>query len=161
MLNIYIQTGSAAICGLRGKKDVSVFILHPEGRVSPIQEAQMTTVLDKNIHNLAVTGTFDDCQVSAGKVEDAEPRANRHDQDIVKAMFGDPDTNEALKLGGVNSINWARILAQIVYYFHSYFSLVKSSSLQIGDKVRFVVPTGNFGDILAGTVCWSRIQYEY
>lgn len=127
------DTGSAAIYGLRGKKDVSVFIMHPEGRVSPIQEAQMTTVLDKNVHNLAVKGTFDDCQ------------------DIVKAMFADPDSNKALRLGAVNSINWARILAQIVYYFHSYFSLVKSSSsFKLGDKVRYVVPTGNFGDILAG-----------
>lgn len=128
------DTGSAAIYGLRGKKDVSVFILHPKGRVSAIQEAQMTTVLDKNVHNLAVTGTFDDCQ------------------DIVKALFADPDINSTLRLGAVNSINWARILAQIVYYFHSYFSLVKdpSSSFKLGDKLRFVVPTGNFGDILAG-----------
>ncbi|KAF3766532.1 hypothetical protein M406DRAFT_60860 [Cryphonectria parasitica EP155] len=128
------DTGSAAIYGLRGKKDVSVFILHPKGRVSAIQEAQMTTVLDKNVHNLAVTGTFDDCQ------------------DIVKALFADPDINSTLKLGAVNSINWARILAQIVYYFHAYFSLVKdpSSPFAMGDKLRFVVPTGNFGDILAG-----------
>lgn len=127
------DTGSAAIYGLRGKRDVSVFIMHPEGRVSPIQEAQMTTVLDKNVHNLAVKGTFDDCQ------------------DAVKAMFADPDSNKHLNLGAVNSINWARILAQITYYFHSYFSLVKnSSSFKLGDKVRFVVPTGNFGDILAG-----------
>ncbi|KAH7021291.1 threonine synthase [Microdochium trichocladiopsis] len=127
------DTGSAAIYGLRGKKDVSVFILHPKGRVSPIQEAQMTTVLDANVHNLAVTGTFDDCQ------------------DIVKALFADPETNKALNLGAVNSINWARILAQIVYYFHAYFSLTKSAAdFNIGDKARFVVPTGNFGDILAG-----------
>ncbi|KAI0131317.1 threonine synthase [Daldinia grandis] len=126
------DTGSAAIYGLRGKKDVSVFILHPKGRVSPIQEAQMTTVLDANVHNLAVKGTFDDCQ------------------DIVKALFADPDINSTLNLGAVNSINWARILAQIVYYFYSYFSLVKSSGLTIGEKVRYVVPSGNFGDILAG-----------
>ncbi|KAI1106764.1 threonine synthase [Jackrogersella minutella] len=126
------DTGSAAIYGLRGKKDVSVFILHPKGRVSPIQEAQMTTVLDANVHNLAVKGTFDDCQ------------------DIVKALFADSDINSTLNLGAVNSINWARILAQIVYYFYSYFSLVKSAGLTIGDKVRFVVPSGNFGDILAG-----------
>lgn len=128
------DTGSAAIYGLRGKKDVSVFILHPKGRVSAIQEAQMTTVLDKNVHNLAVTGTFDDCQ------------------DIVKALFADADINSTLKLGAVNSINWARILAQIVYYFHAYFSLVKNpnANFKIGDKLRFVVPTGNFGDILAG-----------
>ncbi|CAJ2511201.1 Uu.00g068260.m01.CDS01 [Anthostomella pinea] len=127
------DTGSAAIYGLRGKKDVSVFILHPKGRVSPIQEAQMTTVLDPNVHNLSVTGSFDDCQ------------------DIVKALFADADINSTLNLGAVNSINWCRILAQIVYYFHSYFSFVKQSSdFTIGDKVRFVVPTGNFGDILAG-----------
>ncbi|EEY15445.1 threonine synthase [Verticillium alfalfae VaMs.102] len=86
------DTGSAAIYGLRGKKDVSVFILHPKGRVSPIQEAQMTTVLDDNVHNLAVTGTFDDCQ------------------DIVKALFADPEINKTHNLGAVNSINWARIL---------------------------------------------------
>lgn len=125
------DTGSAAIYGLRGKKDVSVFITFPQGRVSPIQEAQMTTVPDKNVHNLAVKGTFDDCQ------------------DIVKALFGDADTNNSLHLGAVNSINWARILAQIVYYFYSYFQLTKSTSLKVGEPVRFVVPTGNFGNILS------------
>ncbi|KAL2866450.1 threonine synthase THR4 [Aspergillus lucknowensis] len=127
------DTGSAAIHGLRGKKDVTVTILHPKGRISPIQEVQMTTCTEKNVHNLAVTGTFDDCQ------------------DIVKALFGDPDTNETLKLGAVNSINFARILAQIVFYFYSYFKVAKQSpSFQVGDKVRFVTPTGNFGNILAG-----------
>ncbi|KAL2140053.1 hypothetical protein VTI28DRAFT_4300 [Corynascus sepedonium] len=128
------DTGSAAIYGLRGKKDVSVFMLHPKGRVSPIQELQMTTVLDANVHNLAVTGNFDNCQ------------------DIVKALFADPDINSTHKLGAVNSINWARILAQTVYYFYSYFSLTRQQpdSFKIGDKVRFSVPSGNFGDILAG-----------
>ncbi|PQE10996.1 threonine synthase protein [Rutstroemia sp. NJR-2017a BVV2] len=126
------DTGSAAIYGLRGKKDVSVFILHPKGRVSPIQEAQMTTVLDANVHNLAVEGTFDDCQ------------------DTVKVLFADPQINETMNLGAVNSINWARILAQTTYYFHAYFSLLKSPSYNPEYKVRFVVPTGNFGDILAG-----------
>lgn len=128
------DTGSAAIYGLRGKKDVSVFILHPKGRVSPIQEAQMTSVLDKNVHNLAVAGTFDDCQ------------------DIVKALFADQNVNKKLHLGAVNSINWARILAQIVYYFYSYFDLAKreGDSFALGTKIRYVVPTGNFGDILAG-----------
>jgi threonine synthase len=125
------DTGSAAIYGLRGKKDVSVFILHPKGRVSPIQEAQMTTVLDANVHNLAVEGTFDDCQ------------------DTVKALFADPIINKTQNLGAVNSINWARILAQTTYYFHAYFSLARS--LKVTDpKIRFVVPTGNFGDVLAG-----------
>ncbi|KAK4122819.1 tryptophan synthase beta subunit-like PLP-dependent enzyme [Parathielavia appendiculata] len=128
------DTGSAAIYGLRGKKDVSVFMLHPKGRVSPIQELQMTTVLDANVHNLAVTGNFDNCQ------------------DIVKALFADTDINSTHKLGAVNSINWARILAQTVYYFYSYFSLARQQpdSFQVGDKVRFAVPSGNFGDILAG-----------
>ncbi|KAF1810708.1 tryptophan synthase beta subunit-like PLP-dependent enzyme [Eremomyces bilateralis CBS 781.70] len=126
------DTGSAAIYGLRGKKDVSVFILHPKGRISPIQRAQMVTVLDENVHNLEIEGTFDDCQ------------------DIVKAIFGHFDTDSSLNIGAVNSINWARILAQIVYYFHSYFQLVKTNSIKIGEKVRFVVPTGNFGNILAG-----------
>ncbi|TGZ83932.1 tryptophan synthase beta subunit-like PLP-dependent enzyme [Ascodesmis nigricans] len=120
------DTGSAAIYGLRGKKDVSVFILHPLGRVSPIQEAQMTTVLDSNVHNLAVKGTFDDCQ------------------DIVKTLFAHPEMNRTHNLGAVNSINWARILSQIVYYFSAFFQLGGKSDLQ------FVVPTGNFGDVLAG-----------
>ncbi|KAG9240656.1 threonine synthase-like protein [Calycina marina] len=127
------DTGSAAIYGLRGKKDVSLFILHPNGKVSPIQEAQMTTVLDANVHNLAVEGTFDDCQ------------------DTVKALFSDPEINSTLNLGAVNSINWARILAQTTYYFHSYFSLLRSlPSPNITPQIRFIVPTGNFGDILAG-----------
>jgi threonine synthase len=122
-----IQTGSAAIHGLKGKKDVTVTILHPKGRISPIQEAQMTTCTDANVNNLAVNGTFDDCQ------------------DIVKALFSDAETNKSLKLGAVNSINFSRILAQIVYYFYSYFQLVKKSdSFKLGDKARFVVPTGNF-----------------
>ncbi|KAK7528895.1 threonine synthase-like protein [Phyllosticta citriasiana] len=126
------DTGSAAIYGLRGKKDVSVFIMHPRGKVSPIQEAQMTTVLDANVHNLAVDGTFDDCQ------------------DFVKALFADETINRTHRLAAVNSINWARILAQITYYFAAYFSLIRSPSYTAGSHVRFVVPTGNFGDILAG-----------
>ncbi|RPB03744.1 tryptophan synthase beta subunit-like PLP-dependent enzyme [Choiromyces venosus 120613-1] len=126
------DTGSAAIYGLRGKKDVSVFILHPKGRVSPIQEAQMTTVLDKNVHNLSVVGTFDDCQ------------------DIVKALFSHPELSKSHNLGAVNSINWARILAQIVYYFHSYFTLLRRLPEGSTPIVRYVVPTGNFGDVLAG-----------
>ncbi|KAH3918483.1 threonine synthase [Parastagonospora nodorum] len=126
------DTGSAAIYGLRGKKDVSVFIMFPHGKVSPIQEAQMTTVIDANVHNLAVDGTFDDCQ------------------DFVKALFADPEINKTHRLAAVNSINWARILAQITYFFYSYFNLIKSPSFLPASTVRFVVPTGNFGDILAG-----------
>ncbi|GES76720.1 threonine synthase [Rhizophagus clarus] len=129
------DTGSAAIYGLRGKKDISVFILHPRGKVSPVQEAQMTTVLDKNVHNLAVEGTFDDCQ------------------DIVKNLFADRSFNEKHHLGAINSINWARILAQIVYYFYSYFQILSSLNITIESKeicLQYCVPTGNFGDILAG-----------
>ncbi|KAF8311930.1 threonine synthase [Cantharellus anzutake] len=124
------DTGSAAIYGLRGKSDISIFILHPKNRVSPIQEAQMTTVTDSNVHNIAVKGTFDDCQ------------------DIVKALFADKAFNDKYHLGAVNSINWARILAQIVYYFLAYFQATRL--IGAGARLQFVVPTGNFGDVLAG-----------
>ena len=147
------DTGSAAIYGLRGKQDVSVFIMYPKGRVSPIQELQMTTVPDKNVHNLAISGTFDDCQVCpVPRLPLAQwARADSGSQDILKSILADGDANKSLNLGAVNSINWARILAQIVYYFHSYFSLVRSGAdFELGDKVRFAVPSGNFGDILAG-----------
>lgn len=126
------DTGSAAIYGLRGKKDVSIFILYPKGRVSPIQEAQMTTVLDENVHNLAVEGTFDDCQ------------------DFVKALFADEELNQTHNLGAVNSINWARILAQITYYYHAYFAATQLPHWTPESHFRVVVPTGNFGDVLAG-----------
>ncbi|KAJ1650134.1 threonine synthase [Dispira simplex] len=123
------------IYGLRNKKNIQAFILHPQGRVSPIQEAQMTTVLDPNIHNLAVQGTFDDCQA------------------IVKSLFGNPTFRKQYHLGAINSINWARILAQTVYYFYSYFSLRRQLCTQgqtLPDSVVYTVPSGNFGDVLAG-----------
>ncbi|PPQ92518.1 hypothetical protein CVT25_010351 [Psilocybe cyanescens] len=129
------DTGSAAIYGLRNKANVSIFILHPKGRVSPIQEAQMTTVTDANVHNVAVKGTFDDCQ------------------DIVKALFANKEFNAKHRLGAVNSINWARILAQTVYYFLSFFHFQAQlpSGTALDDvELQYVVPTGNFGDILAG-----------
>jgi threonine synthase len=128
------DTGSSAIYGLRGKKGVEVFILFPEGRVSPIQERQMTTVLDSNIHCVAVHGTFDDAQA------------------IVKSMFKDAAANEKFQLAAINSINWARILAQIVYYFYAYLQVVprRGSAGAPQGKCSFSVPTGNFGDILAG-----------
>eukprot|EP01134_Creolimax_fragrantissima_P003367 CFRG3367T1 len=136
------DTGSAAIYGLRGKKNIDVFILHPKGRVAPVQERQMTTVLDNNVHNIAVDGSFDDCQA------------------IVKACFSDVEFNSQFELAAVNSINWARILAQITYYFHSYFQYLRdtnrlsllSTAKNISSLPRptYVVPTGNFGDILAG-----------
>lgn len=123
------DTGSAAIHGVRGKENVAIFILHPHGRTSRVQELQMTTVLDDNVHNLAVTGTFDDCQ------------------EIVKALFADLEFKERHRLGAVNSINWARILAQIVYYFSAWF---QARARGVDGRIVFSVPTGNFGDIFAG-----------
>lgn len=124
------DTGSAAIYGLRGKKGVDCIILFPKGRVSEIQERQMTTVPDSNIHCVAVDGTFDDCQ------------------DLVKASFADKEFRDRVKLGAVNSINWCRVLAQTTYYFWSYLRVTdKHQSIK---TVNFSVPTGNFGDILAG-----------
>jgi threonine synthase len=125
------DTGSAAIYGLRGKKGIDCIILFPRGRVSPIQERQMTTVEDSNIHCVAVEGTFDDCQ------------------DLVKASFDSPEFRERVKLGAVNSINWCRVLAQTTYYFWSYFRVTDEPTLKDA-VVGFSVPTGNFGDILAG-----------
>jgi len=124
------DTGSAAIYGLRGKKGIDCIILYPTGRVSEIQERQMTTVPDENIHCVSVEGTFDDCQ------------------DIVKASFGNPEFRDRVKLGAVNSINWCRVLAQTTYYFWSYFRVTDAE--KDVTKVNFSVPTGNFGDVLAG-----------
>ncbi|KAJ0397929.1 hypothetical protein P43SY_006051 [Pythium insidiosum] len=122
------DTGSSAIYGLRGKENIEAFILFPHGRVSQIQERQMTTVLDHNIHNVQIRGTFDDCQA------------------IVKDLFADAAFKAEHHLGAVNSINWARILAQIVYYVYAYFRVAEQGV----KDVSFSVPTGNFGDILAG-----------
>ncbi|OQX47244.1 MAG: threonine synthase [Candidatus Sedimenticola endophacoides] len=125
------DTGSAAIYGVRGQERVDIFILHPHKRVSPIQERQMTTVLDANVHNIAITGTFDD------------------GQRIVKELFNDLEFKSEYSLGAVNSINWARILAQVVYYFYAWSRI---SGGDTGRKATFSVPTGNFGDIFAGYV---------
>jgi len=125
------DTGSAAIYGVRGQQSIDIFILHPHNRVSPIQERQMTTVLDDNVHNIAIEGTFDD------------------GQRIVKQLFNDLDFKSEYSLGAVNSINWARILAQVVYYFYGWSRV---SNGDTGHKVTFSVPTGNFGDIFAGYV---------
>jgi threonine synthase len=121
------DTGSAAIEAFRGREATDIFILHPEGRTSAVQRRQMTTVLDANVHNVALRGTFDDCQ------------------DIVKAMFANRGFREKTKLSGVNSINWGRIVAQIVYYFTAAAALGAPHR-----EVVFSVPTGNFGDIFAG-----------
>ncbi|MDV7211320.1 threonine synthase [Azotobacter beijerinckii] len=121
------DTGSAAIEGCRRCENVDIFILHPHQRVSEVQRRQMTTILGENIHNIAIEGNFDDCQ------------------EMVKASFADQGFLKGTRLVAVNSINWARIMAQIVYYFHA--------AIQLGAphrSVAFSVPTGNFGDIFAG-----------
>jgi len=124
------DTGSAAIAGLRGKKGIHCIILFPNNRVSAIQERQMTTVPDDNIHCVAIEGTFDDCQ------------------DLVKASFNTPEFRDRVHLGAVNSINWCRVLAQTTYYYWSYLRITDQH--KDVKEVHFSVPTGNFGDILAG-----------
>ena len=124
------DTGSAAEYAMRGKKGVRVFMTSPDGRMSPFQQAQMFSLMDENIHNIAVRGVFDDCQ------------------DIVKAVSNDLDFKRRYKIGTVNSINWARLLAQVVYYFAGYFQATGSDV----EKVSFTVPSGNFGNVCAGHV---------
>lgn len=121
------DTGSAAIHAIAGRAAADIFVLHPYGRTSDIQRLQMTTVADPNVHNIAIEGTFDDCQA------------------LVKAMFNDTGFREKARLSGMNSINWARVMPQIVYYFHAALSLGRESR-----PTDFSVPTGNFGDIYAG-----------
>jgi len=121
------DTGGAAIEAFRGRASIDIFILYPHGRVSDVQRRQMTTPEDANVHALSVDGTFDDCQ------------------DIVKALFNDLALRDRLGLAGVNSINWARLVAQIVYYFTSAVALGAPER-----RLSFTVPTGNFGDIFAG-----------
>ncbi|MEZ5694017.1 MAG: threonine synthase [Altererythrobacter sp.] len=123
------DTGSAAINAVAGRDRIDIFMLHPDGRISDVQRRQMTTVLAPNVHNIAIDGSFDDAQAS------------------VKRMFNDPDMTGRFHIGAVNSINWARLMAQVVYYF--------AAALQLGAperKVAFAVPTGNFGDVFAGYV---------
>ena len=120
------DTGSAAIAALKEKKNINLFVLHPHEKISNIQRKIMTTCDSNNIFNIAVKGNFDDCQK------------------IVKQMFNDEDFRVKINMSGVNSINWARIICQIVYYFYAYF--------KFSTKVNFSVPTGNFGDVYAGYV---------
>jgi threonine synthase len=124
------DTGSAAEYAMRGKKNINVFMLSPRGRMSAFQRAQMYSLQDANIHNLAVEGVFDDCQ------------------DVVKQVNADAAFKRKYRIGAVNSINWARIAAQVVYYFKGYFSCTSSDS----QSVSFAVPSGNFGNIYAGYV---------
>ena len=123
------DTGSAAIHGVRGKAGIDIFIMFPEGRVSPLQERQMTSVPDANVHCIAIKGTFDD------------------GQRVLKQLFNDMDFKRNYHLGAVNSVNWARVLAQIVYYFWSAFRVTEATG---SARVQISVPTGNFGDIFAG-----------
>ena len=120
------DTGAAAIDAIKGKKNMNIFVLHPHEKVSLVQRKLMSTVKDKNVFNIAIEGNFDDCQ------------------NLVKSMFADKEFSNSINMSGVNSINWARIIAQAVYYFYTYF--------QIRDDrpVNFSVPTGNFGDVYAG-----------
>jgi len=124
------DTGSAAEYAMRGKKGVNVFMLSPHERMSPFQQAQMYSLQDANIHNLAIRGVFDDCQ------------------DMVKAVSNDLEFKKKYQIGTVNSINWARLLAQVVYYFYSYFRATKNND----EEVSFAVPSGNFGNICAAHV---------
>ncbi|MBL0419423.1 threonine synthase [Ramlibacter sp. AW1] len=124
------DTGSAAEYAMRGKKGVRVFMTSPHGRMSPFQQAQMFSLQDENIHNLAIRGVFDDCQ------------------DIVKAVSNDLAFKRQWRIGTVNSINWARLVAQVVYYFAGYFQATRGND----ERVSFTVPSGNFGNICAGHV---------
>ncbi|MEN9905451.1 MAG: hypothetical protein RLZZ555_2016, partial [Pseudomonadota bacterium] len=124
------DTGSAAEYAMRGKQGVRVFMTSPNGRMSPFQQAQMFSLLDENIHNIAIEGVFDDCQ------------------DIVKAVSNDLEFKRKYRIGTVNSINWARLLAQVVYYFAGYLYATERNE----QKVSFTVPSGNFGNVCAGHV---------
>jgi len=123
------DTGAAAIDAIKGKDNIKIFVLHPNNRISEIQRRLMTTGKEKNVFNIAIEGNFDDCQ------------------NLVKAMFADKSFSSEIKMSGVNSINWARIIAQCVYYFYSYY-LVEDNK----EPINFSVPTGNFGDVYAGYI---------
>jgi len=123
------DTGAAAINAIKNRKNMKIFVLHPENKISDVQRKFMTTVEARNVFNIGLAGNFDDCQ------------------NIVKSMFADNDFRDLINMSGVNSINWARIIFQIVYYFFCYFKIIKSN-----ERINFSVPTGNFGDIYAGYV---------
>ena len=120
------DTGAAAIDAIKGKSKLNIFVLHPHNRISLVQRKLMTTIEEKNVFNIAVEGNFDDCQ------------------NIVKKMFTDLEFSKSINMSGVNSINWARIIAQTVYYFYTYFKI------NTNKQISFSVPTGNFGDVFAG-----------
>ena len=122
------DTGAAAIDAIKGKNNMKIFVLHPNDKVSIVQRKLMSTVKDKNVFNIAIEGNFDNCQ------------------NLVKSMFSDKEFSNSINMSGVNSINWARIIAQVVYYFYTYF-LLKNKK-----PINFSVPTGNFGDVYAGYI---------
>jgi len=132
MINIVVatsgDTGAAAIDAIKGKSNLNIFVIHPHNRISSVQRKLMTTVDEKNVFNIAINGNFDDCQ------------------NIVKTMFSDLEFSKSINMSGVNSINWARIITQSVYYFYTYFKL------NTDKPVSFSVPTGNFGDVFAGYI---------
>ena len=121
------DTGAAAIDAIKGKNNINIFVLHPNNRISKVQRRLMTTGKEKNVFNIAIEGNFDDCQ------------------NLVKAMFADKSFSNEIKMSGVNSINWARIIAQSVYYFYCYYLMEDNNK-----PINFSVPTGNFGDVYAG-----------
>ncbi|NBO83628.1 MAG: threonine synthase, partial [Betaproteobacteria bacterium] len=131
------DTGSAAEYAMRDKRAISVFMLSPQGRMSAFQRAQMYSLQEPHIHNLAVAGVFDDCQ------------------DMVKAVSADLEFKARWRIGAVNSINWARIMAQVVYYFKGYFAAIAACQRKLGDPVSFSVPSGNFGNVFSGFVAKS------
>ena len=123
------DTGSAAINAIKGRNKLNIFVLHPQNKISEVQRKLMTTVKENNVFNIAVKGNFDDCQ------------------NLVKSMFVDNEFKNKINMSGVNSINWARIISQIVYYFYAFFKIEEK-----GKKINFSVPTGNFGDVYAGYI---------
>ena len=123
------DTGAAAIDAIKDRKNMKIFVLHPESKISDVQRKFMTTVNSKNVFNIALNGNFDDCQK------------------LVKSMFADSKFRNSINMSGVNSINWSRIVFQIVYYFFAYFRIAKKN-----EKINFSVPTGNFGDVYAGYI---------
>ena len=123
------DTGAAAISALKNRKNINIFVLHPNKKISEVQRKFMTTIDSKNVFNIALDGNFDECQ------------------ELVKLMFADKNFNESINMSGVNSINWSRIVIQLVYYFFSYLKIFSENK-----KINFSVPTGNFGDIYAGYV---------
>ena len=123
------DTGAAAINAIRDKKNMKIFVLHPDNKISEVQRKFMTTVNSDNVFNIALASNFDECQK------------------FVKSMFADKNFSRSINMSGVNSINWSRIIVQIVYYFFSYFKVVNET-----EKINFSVPTGNFGDIYAGYI---------